>query len=82
VPRKRRRDRSKVEYPSGSALGSVVNAEKLALGVATVAVGELTERDQVIVYELAHYFSGAIADLEQVNEQLHERLMEMVRIYG
>jgi hypothetical protein len=78
----RRRDRV-AGYPwAGSALGNPHNAEKLAIGVATVTVGELTERERRIAVELSHLFSGAIADLEDANDQLTELVMDLRRRVG
>lgn len=84
MSRKRRKDRRRVEYPpTGSALGEPTNAERLARALAILTVGDpLSEREVKISVELAHFFSGAIADLEDENRSLHEKLLELIRMWG
>lgn len=83
----RRRDRER--QPPTSVFGSITNAEAVALAVATMTVGPLTERERKVSIELAHFWAGRVLDLEEwnaelaaQNEQLTVRFMEMIRLYG
>jgi hypothetical protein len=81
----RRRDRQ----PPTSVFGSVTNAEAVALSVATMTVGPLTERERKVSIALAHFWAGRVLDLESWNSELAEqnemltvRLLECVRLWG
>lgn len=84
TPRKRRRDRGapEAQYPIGSALGSPENAERVAVGLAIVDFGELSDRERQLVISTARVFSGYVFDLEEQVSQMQERLLEMVRMWG
>lgn len=57
------RDR-RTKYRSTSVLGSVVNAERFCLGVATSIVGPLSERERSLTIALSHTLSGLKLDDE------------------
>jgi hypothetical protein len=82
VRRRGRRASDRVEYPSIGVLADPTSVERLALGIATMTVGELTERERRIAVELAHTFSSWLLDMREANDDLTERLLEIIRVYG
>ena len=61
-------------------MGHPTNAERLAVGIGISMLGDLTERERSLCVELAHFFSGAISDLEDVNQRLNDLVLEMRRL--
>jgi hypothetical protein len=79
----RRRGRRASDYPqTSSTLGNPESAERLALAMGIALVGELTERDRVLIIETTRIFSGRIFDLETENARLNDLILELRRLIG
>lgn len=71
------RGRRRVGYRSTSVLGSVVNAERFCLGVATSIVGPLSERERSLTIALSHTLSGLKLDDEATIADLRDQIDEL-----
>lgn len=80
MPR-RRRDRTAYHAPN-SVFGDPVQSERLAIANAVSLVGELTERERMLVIETQRLYSGRVFDLEGAVDELTAKLLEMYRVAG